>query len=218
MPKRRSPQTVPIESIDPEYFVFAQNTPAEFFRGLAGETESNPSEYLRGFLRAAETIIKDLGKAFALPSKPKRRVLVLGATWGLNACRVPPSLRSGVGIKVAVLDTGMDLGHPDFVRAPDRHPDLRRPASPGPPQPRHPLHRHGVRPEGAGRHHTALRHWLSRLDLRRQSAEQLGVERRRQCPCRHELGDRQPLRGDLNVPRLAVASAALVHGSGPGGA
>jgi subtilisin len=28
---------------------------------------------------------------------------------------VPPSTRTGGGIKVAVLDTGMDLGHPDFV-------------------------------------------------------------------------------------------------------
>ena len=40
---------------------------------------------------------------------------MLGATWGLVACRVPPSTRSGAGIKVAVLDTGMDLGHPDFA-------------------------------------------------------------------------------------------------------
>ena len=40
---------------------------------------------------------------------------VLGNTWGLIACKVPPSVRSGLGIRVAVLDTGMDLGHPDFV-------------------------------------------------------------------------------------------------------
>jgi hypothetical protein len=45
-------------------------------------------------------------------------ILVLGVTWGLNACKVPPSLRSGLGIKVAVLDTGMDLGHPDFAGRP----------------------------------------------------------------------------------------------------
>jgi subtilisin family serine protease len=44
--------------------------------------------------------------------------LVLGATWGLIACKVPPSPRSGTGIKVAVLDTGMDLGHPDFAGRP----------------------------------------------------------------------------------------------------
>jgi subtilisin family serine protease len=40
---------------------------------------------------------------------------VLGATWGLARCKVLPSTLSGTGIKVAVLDTGMDLGHPDFA-------------------------------------------------------------------------------------------------------
>ncbi|HYN46877.1 MAG TPA: S8 family serine peptidase, partial [Allosphingosinicella sp.] len=31
------------------------------------------------------------------------------------ACKVPPSSRTGAGIRVAVLDTGMDLNHPDFA-------------------------------------------------------------------------------------------------------
>jgi subtilisin len=94
----------PIESVDPEYFVFSQGV--------------NPSEYLRGFLRAAETINKDLGEEGQIEADDGEEVQVLGATWGLNACRVPPSLRSGVGIKVAVLDTGLDLGHPDFAGRP----------------------------------------------------------------------------------------------------
>ena len=94
-----------IESIDPEYFVFTQN--------------ANPSEYLRGFLRAAETIAKDLGAGGQTEAgNDDEGAQVLGATWGLNACRVPPSVRSGVGIKVAVLDTGLDLGHPDFAGRP----------------------------------------------------------------------------------------------------
>jgi subtilisin family serine protease len=37
------------------------------------------------------------------------------ATWGIQATRAASSSRSGRGIKVAVLDTGFDLGHPDFV-------------------------------------------------------------------------------------------------------
>src|SRR5262249_39057072 len=39
----------------------------------------------------------------------------VGATWGLNACKVPQSTRDGNGIRVAVLDTGFDLGHPEFA-------------------------------------------------------------------------------------------------------
>ncbi len=36
-------------------------------------------------------------------------------TWGLQATRVPESNWSGRGIKVAVLDTGFELNHPDFA-------------------------------------------------------------------------------------------------------
>ena len=105
-----------IASIDPEYFVFADGVADEFFRSLDAGT-SNPSEYLRGFLRAAETIAKDLGgaPAPAPATQGEEQTLVLGATWGLLACNVPASSRSGSGIKVAVLDTGLDLGHPDFA-------------------------------------------------------------------------------------------------------
>jgi subtilisin family serine protease len=37
------------------------------------------------------------------------------ATWGIQATKALSSRRSGRGMKVAVLDTGFDLGHPDFV-------------------------------------------------------------------------------------------------------
>jgi subtilisin len=91
-----------VESIDPEYFVFPEE-----------HTEAG-SEYLRGFMRATETIIHDIGNGKAELLDEEEETLALGATWGLNACRVPRSVRSGAGIKVAVLDTGMDMGHPDF--------------------------------------------------------------------------------------------------------
>ena len=91
----------PIEAVEPEYFVFA---------------EQEPAEYLRGFLRATEAIIGDIGHENGLDTEEDEiDAQVLGATWGLVACRVPQSTRSGAGVRVAVLDTGMDLGHPDFV-------------------------------------------------------------------------------------------------------
>lgn len=36
-------------------------------------------------------------------------------TWGLHAVEAVASSRTGKGIKLAVLDTGIDLGHPDFA-------------------------------------------------------------------------------------------------------
>jgi subtilisin len=105
----------PVESIDPEYFMFTESNPAEYLRALAQEAENNPGEYLRGFLRAVETIAKDLRGAAQAQLEAELEPLVLGNTWGLVACKVPPSVRSGAGIKVAMLDTGFDLGHPDFT-------------------------------------------------------------------------------------------------------
>jgi hypothetical protein len=89
-----------IESIEPEFFAFAH---------AAG------TEYLRGFQRAAAMIADDLGEAAAGPVDPEEDPLVVGATWGLIACKVPPSPQTGAGVKVAVLDSAMDQGHPDFA-------------------------------------------------------------------------------------------------------
>ena len=111
----------PVESIDPEYFVFADGTPGQYLTGFGAQSENSQSEYLRGFTRATETIANDLRVTFPVftpqPTE-EEAVLALGATWGLNACRVPSSSRSGAGIKVAVLDTGLDLRHPDFAGRP----------------------------------------------------------------------------------------------------
>src|SRR5262249_34374541 len=100
----------PIETIEPEYFAFA----------VADQTltEKDSSLYLRGFRRAVETIAQDLRGPQELEIEPEEDPLVIGATWGLIKCKVPPSLRSGAAIKVAVLDTGLDLGHPDFAGRP----------------------------------------------------------------------------------------------------
>ena len=94
----------PIETIEPEYFAFA---------------DADAVGYLRGFRRAVETIAQDLRPGEEETEvDPAEDPLVIGATWGLIKCKVPPSVRSGIGIKVAMLDTGFDLGHPDFAGRP----------------------------------------------------------------------------------------------------
>jgi hypothetical protein len=95
-----------IASIEPEYFVFAYNT-----------------DYLRGFARAAQVIAEDLAdkddsKGGNGGGGEETGGQVLGATWGLVATRANVSNFSGSGIKVAILDTGFDIGHPDFVGRP----------------------------------------------------------------------------------------------------
>ena len=95
------PQDSPIEAIEPEYFAFASVDASTL--------------YLRGFVRAAEAIAQDLRGPAEADLDAEVDPAAVGATWGLIRCKVPPSLKSGLGIKVAVLDTGMDLGHPDFT-------------------------------------------------------------------------------------------------------
>lgn len=91
----------PFAAIEPEYFVFA---------------DSISAEYLRGFRRAVDVITKDLdGSVDTDLVDAELEAQALGTTWGLAACQVPPSTRTGAGIKVAVLDTGMALNHPDFA-------------------------------------------------------------------------------------------------------
>ena len=90
----------PVETIEPEYFAFA---------------DAERDLYLRGFRRAAQAIEEDLRSADEIERETEFETAALGATWGLIACKVPPSTRSGLAIKVAVLDTGLDLGHPDFA-------------------------------------------------------------------------------------------------------
>ncbi len=107
----------PIEDIAPELFVFPADSGLGVYQeGYAATADSGLNDYLRGFLGAATAIKEDLvGRP--LPAGAEEEPEALGATWGLTACRVPPSTKSGTGIKVAVLDTGFNIGHPDFPDA-----------------------------------------------------------------------------------------------------
>jgi subtilisin family serine protease len=79
------------------------------------------TDYLRGYRDAVDHLIdKMLDSGGMAPERaPLQEALAAFVetdfTWGLQATRVPASRFSGRGIKVAVLDTGLDLNHPDFA-------------------------------------------------------------------------------------------------------
>jgi len=80
---------------------------------------SRSSDYLAGFRDAVLYLTRpdgpmtaDAGLAVAAGAAA---VDESQATWGVQGVKAVFSCRSGRGIKVAVLDTGMDLNHPDFA-------------------------------------------------------------------------------------------------------
>ncbi len=74
-------------------------------------------EYLRGFADAAGFLHEQASRAGAGagPVPPARFVDTDALTWGLQATGVDRTPETGKGVMVAVLDTGLDLAHPDFA-------------------------------------------------------------------------------------------------------
>lgn len=96
-----------VVSIEPEPMFYAtQATVAppelDYYRGYKAAVD-HLYEQMNG--HRADLIGEDGPPAFADTAQ---------LTWGLQVCRVPSSRYSGQGIRVAVLDTGLDLDHPDF--------------------------------------------------------------------------------------------------------
>lgn len=73
------------------------------------------ASYLQGFLAAAEQITKDLTRSVEPLSDQKIIPHTDVDTWGLSATMVPTNQFSGRDIRIAILDTGLDFDHPDFV-------------------------------------------------------------------------------------------------------
>ncbi len=65
-----------------------------------------------------ERTVYAIGTGAAPPAKHKRaspKPDDTGDTWGVGAVGADASTQTGQGIRIAVLDTGLDLSHPDFA-------------------------------------------------------------------------------------------------------
>ncbi|MEL7011462.1 MAG: S8 family serine peptidase [Cyanobacteria bacterium J06588_4] len=109
--------------LDPDQLKYLSNSASRRQRILAIRPEqymyattNSSSEYLRGYKDGVSSLIDNLNNNQTGFSKQANSSAFLNgnATWGLEATNVINSTYSGRGIKVAVLDTGLDLNHPDF--------------------------------------------------------------------------------------------------------
>lgn len=92
----------PVETVTPERYVYALDQLDDYLRGYNDGT-SQLIESLRSIPPASQQ--EAIAAAFSEAN----------ATWGLQITRSDVSRYSGKGIKLAVLDTGLDLNHPDFA-------------------------------------------------------------------------------------------------------
>lgn len=96
----------PILAIEPEYIAYLSEA----------AVSELPMDYLRGYRDAVNQLYDGLIKGTAVEEAEVLALLqdTSQFTWGLQATRAHTSRFSGQGIRVAVLDTGLDFQHPDF--------------------------------------------------------------------------------------------------------
>lgn len=85
--------------------------PERIVRAIGGLS----AEYLRGFRDAAGFLHDQAVAAEVGTAAGDHFADTDAATWGLQATGVTATPESGQGVTVAVLDTGLDLEHPDFA-------------------------------------------------------------------------------------------------------
>jgi subtilisin len=95
-------------SVEWERFVYASAIDPAFLLGYRAGVDRLVEQLLAG----QET---GTGVAAVVSQEPGRFVDDARFTWGLKATRADNSRFTGKGVSVAVLDTGLDLAHPDFI-------------------------------------------------------------------------------------------------------
>ena len=94
----------PILTIEPEYVAYPSG--------------DDTAAYLRGYRDAVNHLCDQLTSGSGAAATVEAAITSFQDTdqftWGLQAIGVPATRFTGQGIKVAILDTGFDLNHPDF--------------------------------------------------------------------------------------------------------
>lgn len=99
-----------ILAVEPEGYMYALS-----------ELPALTLEYLRGFRDAAESLYNRASQPDTAATGAEVAAAFIDTaalTWGLQATKAGASHFSGNGIKVAILDTGLALAHPDFAGRP----------------------------------------------------------------------------------------------------
>lgn len=95
-----------IIAIEPERYVYPTGSPVD--------PELGP--YLRGYRSGVGRLVRALTSSGSAATPPGVAAVDESQhTWGLQHTDVEASDHTGQGVRVAVLDTGMDLEHPDFA-------------------------------------------------------------------------------------------------------
>jgi subtilisin len=105
-----------IEEIEPERIVYALSdvNAGRLEPAIISSATHVSVEYLQGYRDAVSNLVDNLIST-QQQVKTLAEVSEATATWGLQVTKVVESRFSGRGVKIAVLDTGFDLAHPDFV-------------------------------------------------------------------------------------------------------
>ncbi len=108
-----------ILAVEPERIVFAIEDGLGYEpMARAGTQAGPPLDFLRGYRDAVNHLYDKLTGNGAAELLAEGLAPVFGeteVTWGLQATKASASRFTGRDIRVAVLDTGLDTGHPDLV-------------------------------------------------------------------------------------------------------
>ncbi|MDJ0903283.1 MAG: S8 family serine peptidase [Xenococcus sp. MO_188.B8] len=98
----------PILAAEPEQIMYAIDGTT-----ISGDT----ANYLQGYKDGVTNLVDSLSNGKVTPEQQITTSAFSdgAATWGLQATKVVGNKYSGKGSRVAVLDTGLDLDHPDFA-------------------------------------------------------------------------------------------------------